>query len=92
MRVVCFLDYAELYDFNFNSPETPEEDQPRRPIDTQEAICLITMKLQVTKIARPDEEDGQELPVVHFRGTSASNRPYWDPNANSKIKGTDNNL
>lgn len=87
MRIVCFLDYAELYDFNFTSDDRPEEGQPRRPIDTQEAIRLITMKLQVTKIAAPGEEDGQGLPVVHFRGTSASNRPHWDPNANSKIKG-----
>lgn len=87
MRIVCFLDYAELYDFNFNSDDRPEDDQPRRPIDTQEAIRLITMKLQITKIAAPGEEDGQGLPVVHFHGTSASNRPHWDPNANSKIKG-----
>ena len=86
-RIVCFLDYAELYDFNFTSDDRPEDGQPRRPIDTQEAIRLITMKLQVTKIAAPGEEDGQRLPVVHFRGTSASNRPHWDPNANSKIKG-----
>ena len=92
MRIVCFLDYAELYDFNFTSDDRPEDGQPRRPIDTQEAIRLITMKLQVSKIAAPGEEDGQGLPVVHFRGTSASNRPHWDPNANSKIKGKCLNL
>ena len=87
MRIVCFLDYAELYDFNFNSDDRPDDGQPRRPIDTQEAIRLITMKLQITKIAAPGEDDGQGLPVVYFHGTSASNRPHWDPNANSKIKG-----
>ena len=87
MRVVCFLDYAELYDFNFNDEE-PEDDRPRKPIDTQEAIRLITMKIHITKIQPPREEDGQALPVVHFHGSSHSLRPHWDPNANSKMKGS----
>lgn len=86
MRVVCFLDYAELYGFNFGG-EQPERDQPRRPIDTEEATRLIAMKIQVTKIEAPGEDDGQQLPVVHFQGKSSSIRPSWDPNANSKIKG-----
>ena len=85
-RVVCFLDYAELYDFNFNEDE-PEDDQPRRPIETQEAIRLITMKIYITKIEPPGEDDGQALPVVHFHGNSHSLRPHWDPNAKSKMKG-----
>ncbi|KAK4692459.1 hypothetical protein P7C71_g4749, partial [Lecanoromycetidae sp. Uapishka_2] len=91
-RVVCFLDYSELFDFNFGDEEREEEgpadDQPRRPIDVHEAIRLIEMKIQVTKIEAPGEEDGQSLPVVHFKGTSSATRPHWDPNANSKIKGT----
>ena len=86
MRVVCFLDYTELYNFNFGG-EQPEPGQPRKPINTDEATRLITMKIQVTKIEAPGEDDGQELPVVHFRGKSSSIRPSWDPNANSKIKG-----
>lgn len=86
-RVVCFLDYSELYDFNFSDEDDPDDDQPRKPIDVQEAIRLIEMKIQVTKIEAPGEEDGQRLPIVHFRGTSAATRPHWDPNANSKIKG-----
>ncbi len=86
MRVVCFLDYGELYDFNFNSEDVPD-DQPRPPIDTDEAIRLITMKISVTKIEQPGREDGQRLPVVHFRGHSSSFEPSLDPNANSKIKG-----
>lgn len=86
MRVVCFLDYAELYDFNFDGDPVPD-DQPRHPIDTSEAIRLITMKIQVSKIEQPGEEDGQRLPVVHFIGHSSSMRPSFDPNANSKIKG-----
>lgn len=36
MRVVCFLDYNDLYAFNFTQ-NIPDE-QPREPIDTQEGI------------------------------------------------------
>lgn len=86
MRVVCFLDYTELYDFNFGN-EQPTHDQSRRPIDIEEATRLITMKIKVTKIEEPGEGDGQQLPVVRFNGTSSSIRPSWDANANSKIKG-----
>lgn len=85
-RVVCFLDYTELYNFNFGGDQ-PERDRPLKPIDTEEATRLITMKIQVTKIKAPGEDDGQQLPVVHFQGKSSSVRPSWDPNANSKIKG-----
>ena len=86
MRVVCFLDYTELYHFNFDGEDVPE-DQPRRPIDTDEAIRMITMKIRVTKVQPPGEDDGQGLPMVTFTGTSASLRPSFDPNANSKLKG-----
>ena len=86
MRVVCFLDYTELYDHNFGGA-SPSASEPRPPLDTEEATRLITMRIQVTKIGPPGEEDGQALPVVHFRGTSSSVRQSWDPNANSSIKG-----
>ena len=86
MRVVCFLDYTELYDFNFDGDTIPD-DEPRRPIVTDEAVRLITMHLRVTKIEAPGEEDGQDLPVVHFKGISSSLRPSFDPNANSKTRG-----
>ena len=86
MRIVCFLDYSELYDFNFDSENVPD-DEPRQPISTEEAIRLITMTLRVTKIEAPDEEDGQDLPVVHFTGIASSVRPSFDPNANSKTRG-----
>lgn len=85
-RIVCFLDYTALYDFNFGADQ-PEPGQPRKPIDTEEATRFITMKLQVTKIEAPGEDCGPQLPVVHFQGKSSSIRPSWDVNANSKIKG-----
>ncbi|KAF2721603.1 hypothetical protein K431DRAFT_246856 [Polychaeton citri CBS 116435] len=103
MRVVCFLDYNDLYAFNFAS--IVPEGEARPAIDTEEAIRLIKIKLQVTKICPPgssgededdDEDDGwdwsnfrgERLPVVHFRGTSRSLHASWDPNANSRIRGT----
>ena len=88
-RIVCFLDYTELFEFNFQG-HYPPGNQPRPALDTEEAIRLITMKLVVSKIEPPGEEDGQALPVVHFTGTSSSVRPSWDPNANSKIRGVYN--
>lgn len=85
MRVVCFLDYNDLYAFNFANAIAAHES--RDPIDTKEAIRLIRLKLQVTKIEPPGEDDGQDLPVVTFKGTSRSLHASWDPNANSKIRG-----
>jgi len=88
MRVVCFLDYTELFDFNFaTAPHYYPSDRSRPALDTEEAIRLITMKIQVTKVEKPSEEDGQDLPVVYFKGSSSSVRPSWDANANSKIRG-----
>ena len=43
MRVVCFLDYNDLYQFNFSLPHDPTE--PRRPIDTQEGIVDLAEKV-----------------------------------------------
>ena len=86
MRIVCFLDYTELFDFNFMG-DSPPSNQPRPALDTEEAIRLITMKLVVTKIEPPGEDDGKGLPAVHFKGTSFATRPAYDVNANSKIRG-----
>ena len=83
MRVVCFLDYTELYDFNFG----PDSRLPRPPLDTEEATRLITMRIQITDIKLPGPEEGQGLPIVHFKGTSSSVRPSWDADAHSEIRG-----
>lgn len=85
MRVVCFLDYNDLFGFNFLT--TTPRDQPRHPLENEEAFRLIIMKLEITKIEPPGEEESQGLPVVRFKGTSAAVRPPWDPNSVSKIKG-----
>lgn len=88
MRVVCFLDYTDLHHFNFGLNHVASDDEPRAPLDTEEAIRLITMGLAITKIEAPGKDDGQGLPVVHFSGQSRSMHASWDPNANSSIRGT----
>lgn len=101
MRIVNFLDYHDLFAFNFTG-HTPADGVDREPVTTQEAFRLILLKLWVTKIEWPDEdqdgsEDNQEprsnkggvkrWPVVHFAGRSRSLHIRWDPNANSHIRG-----
>ncbi len=76
-----------MFSYNFAS-EQPLEGEPRPPIETTEAIRLIVMELRTTKIEAPGEDDGQGLPVVHFKGVSRSMHTSWDPNANSNIRGT----
>jgi len=97
LRVVCFLDYSELFQFNFGIDEqfhyTLEEKPDMDPLDTEEAVRMIVMRLKVTKIRAPnlDSEDGEcdykGWPVVEFKGTSRSLHSSWDPNANSFIRG-----
>jgi hypothetical protein len=85
MRVVCFLDYHDLFSFNFL--HSVPADQPRDPINTREAIRIIRLKLRVSAIEPPGPEDGQDYPVVSFTGTSWSLHASWDANANSQIRG-----
>jgi hypothetical protein len=85
-RIVCFLDYNDLYSFNFESEDIPLT-QERDPITTREAFRLIRLQLRVTAIEEPGEDDGKDLPVVHFQGSSKSTFMAWDPNANSRIRG-----
>ncbi|EXM25426.1 hypothetical protein FOTG_07856 [Fusarium oxysporum f. sp. vasinfectum 25433] len=87
-RIVCFLDYSDFFAFNFGDPELITADAPRPPLDVGEATRIIMMKVNVTSIEEPGPEDGQELPVVHFRGVSRSLDDSFDDNANSNIRGT----
>lgn len=88
LRVVCFLDYTDFFDFNFSPEHELPSNVPRRVIDYGEATRLILMKITVTSIEPPGPEDGQDLPVVHFKGVSRSLDDHWDENANSDIRGT----
>ena len=62
-------------------------DQPRDPLYTEEATRLIMLELKATAIQDPGDDDGKDLPVVTFTGSSRSIHAFRDPNANSKIRG-----
>ena len=53
MRVVCFLDFNDLYAFNFSS-RIPD-DEPREPIDTEEGI--IDLEEFVRKLSFKTDAD-----------------------------------
>jgi hypothetical protein len=86
LRFVCFLDYTELWAFNFTQSHDLCQDA-RPPLDTEEAFRLILMHLRVTNIEEPGEEDGKGMPVVTFEGVSRSMLPSFDTNANAKMRG-----
>ena len=88
MRIVCFLDYNDLYAFNFESVPIPLSED-RGPIDTREAFRLIRLQLRVSGIEYDEKAKGEAVgkPIVHFEGRSKSTYMAWDPNANSRIRG-----
>ncbi|KAK8079755.1 f-box-like domain-containing protein [Apiospora hydei] len=88
LRVVCFLDYTDFFDFNFSGDQALPANIPRRAIEYGEATRLILMRITVDRIEPPGPEDGNDLPVVHFKGVSRSLDDSWDENANSDLTGT----
>jgi len=87
-RVVCFLDYDDLYQFNFNPAASRHPaDQPLPPITMDEAIRRIAMKLSVTAITAPGKNDDPSMPVVHFGGAAYAVDTNLESNANSSIRG-----
>lgn len=88
-RIVCFLDYNDLHDFNFGAAALAlPSHELRAPLNVEEATRHIIMNLKVTAIREPGQFDNPELPVVEFTGQSRSVDVHWDPNANSKIRGS----
>ncbi|KAI8624253.1 hypothetical protein F5Y19DRAFT_320085 [Xylariaceae sp. FL1651] len=87
LRVVCFLDYTDFFAYNFAAEEQPPSHVPRPAIDVGEATRLILMRIFVTAVEPPGPEDGQDLPVVHFKGVSRSLDHSFDENADSDIRG-----
>ncbi|ORY65473.1 uncharacterized protein BCR38DRAFT_432883 [Pseudomassariella vexata] len=88
LRVVCFLDYCDFFAFNFGPGQRLPPNVPRQAIDVDEVTRLILMKIHVVKIEPAGPENGQALPVVHFKGVSKSLDDSWDENANSDLRGT----
>ncbi|KAL5114315.1 hypothetical protein ACEQ8H_007790 [Pleosporales sp. CAS-2024a] len=88
-RTVCFLDYNDLWAFNFSEEALKHpSDEPRDALVTDEAIRHIMMNLQLTRVEPPGRFDNQDLPVVYFTGKSKAVDAVWDPNANSRIRGS----
>ncbi|KAF1922598.1 uncharacterized protein M421DRAFT_104945 [Didymella exigua CBS 183.55] len=88
-RIVCFLDYNDLYHFNFGEEAVRwPSDQPRDPTAREEAIRHIMMDIKVTSVEAAGASDQPGMPVVHFSGKSRSVEASWDPNANSGIRGS----
>lgn len=88
-RIVCFLDYNDLYHFNFSEEAIRwPSDKPRDPTVTEEAIRHIMMDIKVTSVEPAGQFDNPTLPIVHFAGKSRSVEASWDPNANSGIRGS----
>ncbi|KAF5238653.1 hypothetical protein FAUST_5379 [Fusarium austroamericanum] len=79
---------CDFFAFNFGDRDLIAPDAPRHTLDVGEATRLIMMRINVTSIEKPGPEDGQDLPVVHFRGVSRSLDDSFDNNANSDIRGT----
>ncbi|KAK5624767.1 hypothetical protein RRF57_000482 [Xylaria bambusicola] len=88
LRIVCFMDYTDFFAYNFGVDEQPPPHVPRPSIDVGQATRLIIMRIFVTAIERPGPEDGQALPVVHFKGVSRSLDQSFDENADSDLRGT----
>ncbi|KAM7195669.1 hypothetical protein V8F20_007413 [Naviculisporaceae sp. PSN 640] len=90
LRVVCFIDYNEFFNYNFPVGVTIPDNVPRPLLRVGEATRLITMKISVTDIEDPGEEDHPDYPVVHFKGKSRSldYAELWDDSADSDIRGT----
>ncbi|CAM1511555.1 Fc.00g090680.m01.CDS01 [Cosmosporella sp. VM-42] len=87
-QIVCFLDYNDFFSYNFPIGDFINANTPRPALDVGEATRLVMMKVRVTSIEPPGPDDGQELPVVHFKGVSRSLDDLVDDNANSGLRGT----
>ncbi|KAI4163210.1 MAG: hypothetical protein LQ342_003143 [Letrouitia transgressa] len=87
MRIVCFLDFRDLWEFNFTRAPTPLPNRHRPPIRTEEAIRFIIMNIHVIRLSPPGDKDGKALPVAHFQGTAKLVRPLGDGNDDSRLRG-----
>lgn len=87
LQIVCFLDYNDFFAYNFPMGDLIPEDAPRPALNVGEATRMIVMRIHVTSIEAPGPDDGQALPVVHFRGVSRAMDDTWDDNAASELRG-----
>lgn len=86
-QIVCFLDYNDFFSYNFPAEDLIGRDTPRPALDVGEATRILQMNLKVYKIEPPGPDDGQDLPVVHFKGVTRSLDDSFDGNGNSHMRG-----
>lgn len=87
-RVVCFLDYSDFFHYNFSMDGLIEPHAPRPPLNVGEAARIIVLKLQVTAVEPPGEDDDPDWPVVHYTGDSRALDERFDESAISGLRGT----
>jgi hypothetical protein len=75
MRIVCFLDYNDLYNFNFENAWIPIHEE-REPIETREAFRLIRLQLWITKVVMPDAD---KVYFADLGGADVTGRGLWRP-------------
>jgi hypothetical protein len=56
MRVVCFLDYNDLYTYNFNVHGLPADDESRGPVSTDEGLIHLSETVRFLK-PNPSQTD-----------------------------------
>ncbi len=75
LRIVCFLDYNDFFGYNFPIGDEIPDNVPRPALDTGEATRVILVKIHVTKIEYPDEEDAQSGAMPWY--TSRDSPAHW---------------
>lgn len=61
---------------------------PRPPLNVGEAARIIVLKLIVTAVEPPGDDDHPDCPVVHYTGESRALDERFDESALSGINGT----
>jgi len=72
MRIVNFLDYQDLFAFNFTGQHDLAESVEREPVTTAEAFRLIMLTLWITRIEWPENDEDQPGEWETVAGSSAS--------------------
>ncbi|KAL1389877.1 hypothetical protein HDK64DRAFT_268663 [Phyllosticta capitalensis] len=85
-RIVLFLDYNDLYNFNFSQGTIPNT-MPRPPLQKSQATRFIVVRLHVTRIEPITRDGEQQLPKVYFEGDSRSYEHGTVQDGQSTIKG-----
>ncbi|KAK8163200.1 hypothetical protein BC567DRAFT_232959 [Phyllosticta citribraziliensis] len=68
-RIVNFLDYSDLYQFNLISRNRPNSES-LPPLAKTDATRFLVVRLHVTKIEPVTRDGKKQLPVVYFEGDS----------------------